>query len=102
MYAPPLISSSFFADSENLQIVEGALTVFVGFIAWFTVPPFPEDNRFLSKEGTDLILRRVNDDRGDALPDAITWKKVKTHLGDWTIWAYGWMSLCSTMSFCEL
>jgi hypothetical protein len=35
------------------------------------------------------VLKRVEDDRGDSIPDKITFKKVFMHLSDWKIWAYG-------------
>ena len=36
-----------------------------------------------------LILSRIESDRGDSMPDKMTLNKVFHHLGDWTIWAYG-------------
>jgi hypothetical protein len=36
-----------------------------------------------------LILKRIEEDRGDSTPDVITGIKVKSHLLDWKIWAFG-------------
>lgn len=36
-----------------------------------------------------LVLKRIDDDRCDALPDPVTFEKVIAHLSDWTLWAYG-------------
>ncbi|RXW11710.1 hypothetical protein EST38_g14145, partial [Candolleomyces aberdarensis] len=65
-------------------IVEGAITLFLAGVCFLFIPAFPEENTFLTKEQTELVVRRVNEDRGDALPDEITLKKVLTHLSDWT------------------
>ncbi|KAG6841417.1 hypothetical protein C0991_011311 [Blastosporella zonata] len=59
---------------------------------------FPDKNKFLSPEQTALVLRRIEEDRGDSIPDEITRSKVFKHLGDWTLWSYG-SSPCSLQSF---
>ena len=82
------------------QIVEGAITLFLAVVCFLFIPAFPEENTFLTKEQTELVVRRVNEDRGDALPDEITFKKVLTHLSDWTLWAYGLMFTCTLMPNC--
>jgi len=51
----------------------------------------------LTPEQTALVLRRIDEDRGDAIPDTLTFEKVKTHLSDWTLWAYGTMFMCAAM-----
>ncbi|KAJ6631604.1 major facilitator superfamily domain-containing protein [Mycena sp. CBHHK59/15] len=78
-------------------IIEGSVTLFLGIISFFLLPDFPESNTFLSQEQTALVLQRVEDDRGDSVPDQLTFKKVFKHLGDWTLWAYGLMFMCCTL-----
>ncbi|KAG6857182.1 hypothetical protein H0H87_008247 [Tephrocybe sp. NHM501043] len=78
-------------------IIEGAITLFLGVIAWFFIPDFPDQNKFLSPEQTALVLKRIEEDRGDSIPDEITRSKVFKHLGDWTLWSYGIMFMCSTL-----
>lgn len=63
--------------------------MFLGVLGFFLLPDFPDKNTFLSAERTALVLKRVEQDRGDSVPDEITFKKVLTHLSDWTLWAYG-------------
>ncbi|KAF7362253.1 High-affinity nicotinic acid transporter [Mycena venus] len=70
-------------------IIEGAITLFIGLAAFFLLPDFPEQNTFLTPEQTAFVLQRVEDDRGDSVPEQITLRKVLHHLGDWTLWAYG-------------
>ncbi|KAG5635165.1 hypothetical protein H0H81_012177 [Sphagnurus paluster] len=79
-------------------IIEGAITIALGVIAWFFIPDFPDQNRFLTSDETALVLKRIEDDRGDSIPDSITREKVFKHLGDWTLWAYGTMFLCTSLS----
>lgn len=78
-------------------IVEGAITMFLALITFLFVPAFPEENSFLTKEQTEFVLRRINEDRGDALPDEITIKKVLHHMSDWTLWAYGVLFMLAVM-----
>ncbi|KAF4599948.1 hypothetical protein EYR40_007054 [Pleurotus pulmonarius] len=75
------------------QIIEGAITIALGLILFYALPDFPDKNTFLTPEQTAFVLKRVEDDRGDSVPDKITFKKILTHLGDWTIWAYGIVGL---------
>ncbi|EEB95841.1 hypothetical protein MPER_05129, partial [Moniliophthora perniciosa FA553] len=77
--------------------VEGIITIGLGAIGFFLLPDFPDKNKFLSKEQTAVILRRVQEDRGDSLPDEINIQKVLHHLSDWTLWVYGIMFACATL-----
>ncbi|KAF8918208.1 major facilitator superfamily domain-containing protein, partial [Mucidula mucida] len=78
-------------------IIEGALTILFGIIAWGYLPDFPDRNDFLSAEQTALVLRRVEQDRGDALPDTLTREKLVMHLMDWKLWSYAIMYMCATI-----
>ncbi|KAJ7772119.1 major facilitator superfamily domain-containing protein [Mycena maculata] len=78
-------------------IVEGALTIAFGILAWFFLPGFPDRNGFLSVEETLIVLDRVQADRGDSLPDVLTWKKFVSAF-DWRVGAYATMFLCGTIS----
>lgn len=89
-----LLSAAHDAHSKQslpscTQIIEGAITIALGIALLYALPDFPDKNTFLTAEQTAFVLKRVEDDRGDSIPDKITFKKILTHLGDWTIWAYG-------------
>ncbi|KAJ8488534.1 hypothetical protein ONZ45_g13922 [Pleurotus djamor] len=84
------------AGWEWIFIIEGAITIVLGACLFVALPDFPEKNKFLTPEQTAFVLKRVEDDRGDSIPDAITFKKVMLHLSDWTIWVYGVMFMCAT------
>ncbi|KAJ7594898.1 major facilitator superfamily domain-containing protein [Mycena floridula] len=78
-------------------LVEGVVTMVLSIVGFLYLPEFPDQNKFLSPEQTALVLRRIQEDRGDAVPDPITFEKVKTHLCDWTLWAYGIMFACASL-----
>ncbi|KAJ3565558.1 hypothetical protein NP233_g7557 [Leucocoprinus birnbaumii] len=69
-------------------IVEGALTLFLGVLCWIWIVDFPHQNKFLTPEQTALVIKRIDEDRGDAIPDELTAEKVWKYLGDWKLWAY--------------
>ncbi|KAJ8094891.1 hypothetical protein PM082_010106 [Marasmius tenuissimus] len=77
-------------------IIEGAITIAFGMIAYFFIPDFPDRNNFLSAEETKFILARIDADRGDALPDDVTTDKVLKHLRDWILWTFVVMFLAAT------
>lgn len=72
-----------------IKIIEGSITIFLSIITYLFIPAFPDQNTFLTPEQTAFVLKRIDEDRGDATPDKITFSKVKAHLSEWTIWAYG-------------
>ncbi|KXN87485.1 hypothetical protein AN958_08790, partial [Leucoagaricus sp. SymC.cos] len=69
-------------------IIEGSFTL---------IPEFPHQNRFLTPKQTEVVMKRIEKDRGDSVPDPLTSQKVFKHLKDWTLWAYGIMFFCVTM-----
>jgi hypothetical protein len=71
------------------KIIEGAITIGFGIIAWFFLPNFPDQNVFLTREETRLVLQRVEHDRGDSVPDVLTKGKLFSHLLDWKVWTFG-------------
>ena len=82
------------------QIIEGTITIGFGIIAWFFLPNFPDQNIFLTREETRLILQRVEEDRGDSIPDVLTKEKLLSHLLDWKVWTFGMTSFF--LNFCSL
>ena len=81
--------SELISYEPRLQIIEGLITIFLAGVTWCFIPAFPDQNNFLTPEQTALVLRRIDEDRGDAIPDPVTPAKVLKHLSDWTLWAYG-------------
>ncbi|KAK0494759.1 major facilitator superfamily domain-containing protein [Armillaria luteobubalina] len=77
-------------------IIEGMVTVIFGIASRLYIPDFPDRNDFLTAEQTALVLQRVEEDRGDSLPDSLK-GKVLLHLSDWKVWVYAVMYLCITV-----
>jgi MFS family permease len=69
-------------------IVEGALTIVVGLVAWFFLVDFPQRASFLDHYQRARVIERLNDDRGDGDNDAITREKVLLHLRDLKLWGF--------------
>ena len=78
--------------------VEGAMTCTVAVIAWFTVPPFPEDATFLSPEEKSWVLRRLSLDSQGVTQEKMTKKGVFQSLTDWKIQmaAVMYLAVCTT------
>ena len=58
--------------------------------AWFFIIDFPDkahEKGFLTKNDANYIRRRIQRDRGDAIPDHLTWKLLWKHLCDPKLWA---------------
>lgn len=78
-------------------IIQGAMSLFVGILSYFFIADFPEKNNFLTSAQTAFVLKRIEEDRGDSVPDPLTASKVWLHLKDWKIWVIGIMLMTQTM-----
>ncbi|KAJ7496906.1 major facilitator superfamily domain-containing protein [Mycena latifolia] len=97
-YALSLLSGKLgLAGWAWIFIIEGAITIVFGVLAWFFLPGFPDHSEWLSPEETSIVLARVESDRGDSLPDILTMKKFVDAF-DWRVWAYAFMFLSGTIS----
>jgi hypothetical protein len=50
---------------------------------------------FLTKDEVSIILARIARDRGDAVPEKLTWKRLVQNLRDWKIWEFGVLIACN-------
>lgn len=72
--------------------VEGAATLGIAIIGYFLVIGFPDQilasgkyAGFTQRE-LEIVLNRVERDRGDAKADKLTRAKVLRHSADWKLW----------------
>ncbi|KAL8781289.1 MAG: hypothetical protein Q9213_006064 [Squamulea squamosa] len=82
-------------------IVEGCLTCLVAILGYILLVSFPDNKKsrfiwFLSAEERQLIVARVNQDRGDADIDKFSIRKWLGGASDWKIWVYGLCFGCTT------
>ncbi|CAN9469143.1 unnamed protein product [Alternaria alternata] len=82
------------------KLLEGAITVLLGFMGFVTIIDFPDKasqpspitkRPFLTSAEANIILARIQRDRGDAVADKLTWSTISTHLRDWKIWEFAWL-----------
>jgi len=62
----------------------------VAIVAWFLIIDFPDkahEKGVLSEDEANYMQRRIEKDRNDSAPDALTWGKVGLHLRDLKLWA---------------
>ncbi|KAJ3507700.1 hypothetical protein NLJ89_g6162 [Agrocybe chaxingu] len=76
-------------------LIEGLITIVLGILAYLYVPDFPDKSKFLTEEERKMILGRVQQDRGDSLPDKATARKVWLHLRDPIVWAHSIMFMAT-------
>jgi hypothetical protein len=80
--------------------IEGALTIGVAILGYFIVLNFPDAILASGKKGyftqaeLEVVLDRVERDRGDSLPDKLTQENFWRHISSWQLWMYGFMFLC--------
>ncbi|KAJ6594045.1 major facilitator superfamily domain-containing protein [Mycena capillaripes] len=99
-YAITFLKGKGGLDSWNwIFICEGILTIVLAAMNHLFISDVPSSprNTFLTTKQIKLVLDRVEQDRGDSLPDDLTVSKVLHHLSDWTVWACALMFMSSTM-----
>ncbi|KAH7140929.1 retrograde regulation protein 2 [Dactylonectria macrodidyma] len=83
-------------------IIEGIATCFVGFAGWVFIVDFPDRAidknywRFLSRREVAYVLRRINQDRGDADGEPWSFKLWASSALDWNIWGFALCLFCCT------
>lgn len=88
------------AESQGRKLnqrfrVEGTITIGLAFVGYGFTLPFPDQLLASEKLGPfsrhelEIVLGRVERDRGDAEPDPLTKKKVARLMFMWELWVYG-------------
>jgi len=78
-------------------IISGLGTCFFALLAFLLIVDFPDKAKFLTDKQRQFVRDRLNYDRGDAEPDALTWSKAFGFMLDLKLWAFALMFMCSTM-----
>lgn len=82
----------------GIFIVEGAITVGVCLMGWFIIIDFPtKAGKFLNPEEQQFVIDRINNDRGDAKEDQVTFARVIHHLKDWKLYFWAFNLMASTL-----
>lgn len=81
-------------------IIEGLITVVIGFFGYWLLVDFPDSKRttwkFLNQRELDWVCARVQHDRGDVQAPPFSLKEYFRVGKDWKVWAYGIMFFNTT------
>ena len=79
--------STFFSYRAWIFILEGLLSVIVGFISFFVIQDFPDTARFLTEEERVVVISRLqNDGMFSAGGEVARWKYIWDSIIDWKTW----------------
>jgi len=76
----------FVADSRQIFILEGIVTVVVGAAGKFLIVDWPEKAKFLSEEEKRLLIARLSADVGDAKMNTLNKRSVYRIFSDWKMY----------------
>ncbi|EKD01752.1 hypothetical protein A1Q2_03989 [Trichosporon asahii var. asahii CBS 8904] len=79
-------------------IIEGLLTICIGVVAYFFLQDFPDKATFLNEHERNVIITRIQRDRGDATPDPLTLRKALKYTIDPKIWLFSIMFAGTTLA----
>lgn len=80
-------------------IIEGLLTIVIGVAGYVFLVDFPDQavkktyKNFLTTKEIEFIIRRINKDRNDAVPEEWSFSKWLASATDWKIWSFAIMYL---------
>ncbi|KAK4913691.1 hypothetical protein LTR49_018025 [Elasticomyces elasticus] len=84
----------------GIQQMQEGLAGFMGwrwiFIIEALKPGLISRRPFLTKEEVSIVLVRIAQDRGDAIAEKLTVKRILHYLGDWKIWEFALLIWCAT------
>ncbi|PLB53868.1 MFS general substrate transporter [Aspergillus steynii IBT 23096] len=79
-------------------IIEGAITCGVCLIGRLIIVDFPHKaDGFLKPEEKQFVIDRINNDRGDAEEDSVTFERILHHLKDWKLYVWAFNLMASTL-----
>lgn len=78
-------------------VLWGIITVVVGAAAWILLVDFPDKATFITEEERHFVKTRIDRDRGDAVPDKITWPKFLRYARDVKIWVFAYVFMGTTL-----
>jgi hypothetical protein len=70
--------------------------VVLGIAAVLLIVDFPEKSTFLTPEEKAWAIDRIERDRGDAVPDKMSWGTIKRDIIDWKIWGFAYLFMSAT------
>lgn len=79
-------------------ILQGIITICIGLAGYIFITDFPDKAKYLTEEERTLILTRIERDRGDSVPDKLTWKKAGAYAIDFKIWLFALFFGSTTVS----
>ena len=82
-----------------IYIIEGAITIVLGIIAYFYLIDFPDSRKtkFLSEKEKAFVNDRLSWDRGINETHKVTWQSIRKDLKDWKVWACAWIYFSATV-----
>jgi len=82
-----------------LFYIEGGATILVAICAFFILPDFPHNTKWLTAEERALAISRLAEDGTDELGKRTTMQGLRDAVCDWKVW---WFSVALIIQFVEL
>lgn len=90
--------------TPSVFLLFGISTIVLAVAAFFLVVDFPEKSKFLTAEQKQFVIDRIEQDRGDSVPDKLTGATFNRAITDAKIWCYSYLFMTATTGSyaCEL
>ncbi|TXT08878.1 hypothetical protein VHUM_03006 [Vanrija humicola] len=79
-------------------IIYGIITIVIGLLAYVFLVDVPTKATFLTEEEREIVQLRLERDRADSIPDALTWAKMAKYATEPLPWAFALSFMSVTTS----
>lgn len=86
------ITAIDFGIANEIQILQGVVTAVVGVAAWWILPDYPLNTKWLSEAERQLAYNRVELDTTDNQGEVSVWKGLSQAAKDPMVWIFALMA----------
>ncbi|KAH8552660.1 major facilitator superfamily domain-containing protein [Umbelopsis sp. PMI_123] len=83
-------------------ILEGLPTLLLAFAAYFVLPDFPENSKFLNERERELVVRRLKQDAGPATEQHFSWVQFRAAFTDYKVYLHSLVYICGSIPLYSL
>jgi len=77
---------------QYMFIVQGSITILIGFVSYFWMIDFPENAHksfyFMTEKESQIAAARIQRDRGDVVPEPFSWSTILRHAADPKVYGF--------------
>ncbi|CAO3685517.1 unnamed protein product [Rhizopus stolonifer] len=75
-------------------IIEAIPTLLLSFAAYFFLPNFPENSKFINEREREIVVQRLKEDAGPSTETDFSWKQFRSAFTDYKVYMHALIYIC--------